>query len=66
MPRFRSSYTFGFVYYTDIVCSRNKIHYDPSGAGDMSETGTLTSMQIANALDSKKRCSSSYIKTSGS
>ncbi|TFK69591.1 Piwi-domain-containing protein [Pluteus cervinus] len=43
------------VYYADIVCARNKIHYDPAGAGGMSETGTLTSTQIANALESKKR-----------
>jgi len=38
------------VYYADIVCSRAKNHYDPTGTLDFSETATETGSQAAATL----------------
>ncbi|KNZ77926.1 Protein argonaute-2 [Termitomyces sp. J132] len=43
------------VYYADIVCSRAKIHYDPSGSLDFSDTVTATGSQATATLESFQR-----------
>ncbi|KAG6902071.1 hypothetical protein C0995_004769 [Termitomyces sp. Mi166 len=42
------------VYYADIVCSRAKLHYDPSGSLDFSDNATYTGNQV-DALESFRR-----------
>ncbi|TFY68234.1 hypothetical protein EVJ58_g1134 [Rhodofomes roseus] len=39
------------VYYAHIVCSRAKIHYDPTGQVNLSETGTIVSGAGAATLE---------------
>ncbi|KAG6909899.1 hypothetical protein DXG01_014713 [Tephrocybe rancida] len=42
------------VYYADIVCSRAKNHYNPSGSVDFSDTATQAGTQAADTLESFK------------
>jgi len=42
------------VYYADIVCSRAKIHYDPAGSLDFSETASHTGSQADATLQAFK------------
>ncbi|KAF8061822.1 argonaute-like protein [Lyophyllum atratum] len=42
------------VYYADIVCSRAKNHYDPTGSLDLSESATQTGSQADVTLQSFK------------
>jgi len=42
------------VYYADIVCSRAKNHYDPTGSLDLSESATQTGSQADTTLQAFK------------
>ncbi|KAJ3794428.1 argonaute-like protein [Lentinula aff. detonsa] len=42
------------VYYADIVCSRAKNHYNPSGGVDVSDVGTVASENFQSYIDAFK------------